>query len=152
VHVLLLEDDPSRVRAMRAVLADLLPAVRVAVFDNAPEAAAFLRDHCAETILISLDHDLGPTRRSDDGTPLDPGDGRDVVAHLVTCNPTCPVIVHSANYQMVPVMVEALRDAGWPATIVTPYSQLQHGWIDVGWRNEVEWLIANDRIRTTKGS
>jgi hypothetical protein len=148
VYVLLLEDDPSRVAAMRAVLADLLPAAQIAVFDNAPDATAFLEGHCAETILISLDHDLGPTRTRD-GLPFDPGDGRDVVSLLATCTPTCPAIVHSANYQMVPVMIESLRDAGWPATMVTPYSQLQHGWIHLEWRNEIEWLLANGKIRTT---
>ena len=104
MYVLLLEDDPSRVRAMRAVLADLLPAAEVAAFDNAPDATAFLRDHCTKTILISFD----------------PGDGRDVASCLATRKPSCPAIVHSANYQMVPVMIETLRDAGWPATIVTP--------------------------------
>jgi len=147
VYVLLLEDDPSRVAAMCSVLTDLLPAATIAIFDNAPDAAAFLRDHCAQTILISLDHDLGPTRTRD-GLPFDPGDGRDVVSVLATCTPVCPAIVHSANYQMVPVMIEALRDAGWPATVVTPYSQLQHGWIYLEWRNEIEWLLANGKIPT----
>ena len=147
MYILLLEDDPSRVSAMRSVLSDLLPTAQLAAFDNAPAAIDFLEQHCADTILISLDHDLGPTRQLDPAR-CDPGDGRDVVSHLCTCTPTCPVIVHSANYAMVPVMIESLRDAGWPATIVTPYSQLQHGWIALEWRNEIEWLIANNRIRT----
>jgi CheY-like chemotaxis protein len=148
VHILLLEDDPSRVAAMRTVLTDLLPAAQIANFDNAPAAISFLQEHCAETILISLDHDLGPTRQLDP-TRFDPGDGRDVISHLAACTPTCPVIVHSANYQMVPVMIESLRDAGSPATFVTPYSQLQHGWIALDWRNEIEWLVKTGQIRTT---
>src|SRR4051794_7840105 len=142
----ILEDDPGRVAAMRFVLADLLPAAEVLAFDNAPDAIAFLNVYLPQTVLISLDHDLGPSRVRD-GEPFDPGDGRDVASFLLGRQPCCPAIVHSANYQMVMVMIEMLRESGWPATIVTPYSQLEHGWIDLEWRAEVEWLVQNGRIQ-----
>jgi len=145
--VVILEDDPSRVCAMRAVLTELLAGVEVLAFDNAPDAIDFLRVYADRTVLISLDHDLGPSRVRD-GAAFEPGDGRDVCAFLVgECRPACPAIVHSANYQMVMVMVEMLRERGWAATIVTPYSQLTLGWIDKEWRAEVEWLIANGKIQ-----
>src|SRR5260221_120612 len=144
--VVILEDDPSRVRAMRGVLAELLPGVEVLAFDNAPDAIDFLRVYCDRTILISLDHDLGPSRVRD-GAAFEPGDGRDVCAFLGECRPACPVIVHSANYQMVMVMVEMVRECGWATTIVTPYSQLAPWWIGQEGRAEIEWLIANGRIQ-----
>jgi hypothetical protein len=40
--VVVLEDDPSRVAAMRRVLSELLPAAEMLAFDNAPDAVAFL--------------------------------------------------------------------------------------------------------------
>lgn len=134
---------------MRAVLAEILPSAEHLIFDNAPDAIDFLKVHCAQTILISLDHDLGPARPRD-GQSFDPGDGRDVAAFLVNCHPSCPIIVHSANYQMAPVMIEMLREARWFAGIVTPYSQLALAWIEAEWRAEIEWLIANGRITQNK--
>jgi hypothetical protein len=131
---------------MRAILAEILPSAEHLVFDNAPDAIAFLNVHCAQTILISLDHDLGRTGARD-GQSFDPGDGRDVAAFLANCNPSSPIIVHSANYLMAPVMTEMLREAGWFAGIVTPYSQLALAWIAAEWRAEIEWLIANGRIK-----
>jgi hypothetical protein len=144
--VVVLEDDPSRVAEMRRVLSDLLPLAEMLVFDNAPDAVAFLTIYLPQTVLISLDHDLGPLRFRD-GEPFEPGDGRDVASFLLGRHPCCPAIVHSANYQMVMVMIEMLRESGWSATIVTPYSQLEHGWIEREWRAEVEWLVQNGRIQ-----
>ena len=133
---------------MRAVLTELLAGVEVLAFDNAPDAIDFLRVYADRTVLISLDHDLGPSRVRDEAA-FEPGDGRDVCVFLGggECRPACPAIVHSANYQMVRVMVEMLRERGWAATIVSPYSQLALGWIDKEWRAEVEWLIANGKIQ-----
>ena len=64
-----------------------------------------------------------------------------------TRNPQAIRPTLSANYSMAPVMIQTLRDAGWPATIVTPYSQLEYGWIQQEWRYEVEHLLAIGRIR-----
>ncbi len=149
-YVVILEDDPSRINAMRPVLRSLLPDAELVAFDNSPDAIEFLTGSCARIILISLDHDLGSSRLRDD-QPFDPGDGRDVAAFLVGRPPACPVIVHSSNYQMAPVMIEMLRESGWPATIVTPHSQLALGWVETEWRNEIEWLIANGRIKSVGG-
>lgn len=146
--VLILEDDPGRMAAMRRVLAELLPHAEVAIFNNAPDAIGFLFRQIEQVVLISLDHDLGGNVLRN-GLWCDPGDGRDVCAHLIDCPPRCPVIVHSANYQMVPVMVEVLRESGWATTVVTPYSQLEHAWIAAEWRAEVEWLIQTGQVRTS---
>jgi hypothetical protein len=134
---------------MRTVLTEILGSTELLIFDNAPDAIAFLNVHGTQTLLISLDHDLGPAHQRD-GQPFDPGDGRDVAAFLANCKPSCPIIVHSANYQMAPVMIEMLREAGWFAGIVTPYSQLALAWIEGEWRTEIEWLIANGRIKPNK--
>ena len=144
----ILEDDPSRIAAMRPVIAELLPSIELLVFDNAPDAIAFLNVYGAQTVLISLDHDLGPSRTRDDQI-FDPGDGRDVTSFLSRCAPCCPIIVHSANYEMAYIMVEMLRESGWAAGIVTPHSQLALGWITAEWRAEIEWLIGNGRIKAS---
>lgn len=146
--VVILEDDLSRVRAMRPIITELLPSTELLVFDNAPDAIAFLNCYREQTVLISLDHDLGPSRTRDDQA-FDPGNGRDVASFLSCCNAAFPAIVHSANYEMAYIMVEMLRESGWAASIVTPYSQLALGWITAEWRAEIEWLIGNGKIKTS---
>ncbi len=132
--VLFLEDDPVRIAAMNGILQSLslnaLFVDRVNAFE-----AAYLR-HQSEVCLICLDHDL-PSIQTDNGL-VDPGDGRDACEFLAGHVPTCPVIVHSSNYAAVPVMLEMLRRAGWPATFVTPHSATPVGWVFEEWQAELK--------------
>jgi hypothetical protein len=106
------------------------------VFDNAPEFVAALRERLPYTILICLDHDLGPSRALPNGQRFDPGTGRDAADALAAWPAVCPVIVHSTNAAAVPGMIRVLRESGWTCSDVTPFDGLN--WIETAWRAEVE--------------
>jgi hypothetical protein len=93
--VAILEDDPGRAGAMRAVLASL--GVEHVIHDSAAAMNEWLAANLAKVRLLSLDHDLGPSREHADGGRLDPGIGREVADFLAARAPSCPVIVHSSN-------------------------------------------------------
>ncbi len=82
--VVILEDDSLRLAEMRKCLAELLPRFQHLYFDDAFKMIAWLEDHLAEVVLISLDHDLP--------TDTDHGTGRLVADYLAEKPPICPVI------------------------------------------------------------
>jgi hypothetical protein len=137
-YVAILEDDAGRITEMRECLAELVPRYEHIFFDNAGEMITWLRDHLADVVLISLDHDL-PLRAMHDNSRADCGDWRLVADHLATLPPTCPVIVHSSNDNFAPGMVVALRDAGWPLSRVYPCNE--HAWVKKAWAEEVRKFI-----------
>ena len=128
--ILVLEDDPDRCRAFKECLGERFPLYSVVACDNAPDAIQWLRDHLEEAVLICLDHDLGPNRLRG-GEVFDPGTGRDVVDHLVTRRPCCPVLIHTTNSLAAPGMTMALQDAGWSWSRVVPYNDLE--WVRGDW-------------------
>ena len=139
-RVLILEDTPARVAAMRRVLGDLLPRCELFVFDNAPDFIKALPSHLADAALICLDHDLGPSRASVDGGRIDPGTGRDAADALAAYPAVCPVIINSTNAAAVPGMLRVLADAGWTCSAVTPFDDPQ--WIGTVWRSEIKVLLS----------
>jgi hypothetical protein len=141
--IAILEDDISRVAAMRGVLAAVLPAFEPVVFDNVPDMVDWLNEHLAETVLICLDHDLGPNRQRE-AKVFDPGIGRDIADLLATLPAVCPVIVHSSNSIAVPGMLRVLGEAGWVSSAVVPGGDLR--WVDEDWRQELEWYLARGLI------
>jgi hypothetical protein len=129
----LLEDDlETRAPAMKEVLGEL--GLACAHFDDARGFNAWLDARWDEVALLSLDHDLGPTRPVD-GRRFDPGVGMWVVDVLVARAPRFPVLVHSANPHEAPRMVFRLEEAGWAVTRV--YPEADRGWIDRRWRSAV---------------
>ena len=141
--VVILEDCPGRLAELRACLAELLPRHDHVFFDNAAEMIAWLKDHLAEVVFISLDHDL-PLRQFRDGRRVDAGTGRDVCDFLAGLPPTCPVVVHSSNDFFAPGMVGALCDAGWPNWRVYPFED--HAWVRKSWAERVRHLIRDGWI------
>jgi len=139
--VAILDDTAARVTAMRAVLREVLPRFELVAFDNAPDFIDWLATGLGEAVLISLDHDLGPTRPRPGGERFDPGIGRDAADVMALYAPTCPVIVHSSNSLAVPGMLRVLSESGWPCSAVMPTDDLR--WIPANWRQEVEWYAAN---------
>lgn len=97
----------------------------------------WLCDRRGEVILIPLDHDL-PIRQIE-GQTIDSGTGRQVADYLATCDPTCPVIVHSSNNYFSPVMMFVLEDAGWPCRRVYPSDDLD--WITSDWAEQARRLL-----------
>lgn len=138
--VVLLEDDPGRTETMLAELAELAPDHEHVVFDNAPDMLAWLERNLGQTQLISLDHDLGPTRDRG-GERFDPGCGRDVVDWLEPRDPICPVITHTSNPLAAPGMQLTLQLAGWASERVVPFSDLE--WVTAAWVPAVRRLLDN---------
>jgi hypothetical protein len=139
VYAALLEDDERRVEAMRAVLAAHWPDLRLIVFDDAPAMISWMASGLAETRVILLDHDLGPSRPSGRGERFDPGDGRDVTRALACHAPQCPVLIHSTNSTAVPQMRTHLEDAGWLVRRVVPFSDLE--WVEASWLPELAAVL-----------
>ena len=139
--VAILDDTDARVVEMRAVVRDVLPRFAVVAFDNVMDFVDWLPGGLGEAVLISLDHDLGPTRepREAGGGRFDPGIGRDAADVMALYPPTCPVIVHSSNSLAVPGMLRVLRESGWPCSAVMPTDDLR--WIPTDWKREVEWYL-----------
>jgi len=133
-HIAILEDDEGRTDAMRVRLREFFPNYEPVFFDNAPDMIEWLRDHLPSTVLICLDHDLGPNRILD-GEVFDPGTGQDVVNYLSTQEPLCPVIIHTANYLAAPGMELMLNESGWTCSRVIPVNELE--WIDNAWVPEI---------------
>jgi DNA-binding NarL/FixJ family response regulator len=136
--IVLLDDDPNRIREMKRCLSAKSPSSDVITFDNAPDLIAWVKLHSANVELFCLDHDLGPNRPRRDEI-FDPGTGRDVANFLATLKPTCPVLVHTTNHLAAPGMAMVLEDAGWTHESIAPYNDLQ--WIRSEWISIVTKLI-----------
>ncbi len=132
--VAILDDEPCRLSLMQKALDEELEGYSCVTFDNAPDMIEGLPAILPETVLISLDHDLGPSRQRD-GEVFEPGLGRDVADFLEKQTPVCPVIVHTSNGLAAPGMMMVLEIGGWTASRVVPYSV--HEWIEDSWITEV---------------
>ena len=133
--IAILDDDPGRIEAMVRALSSRFPDIASATFDNAPEMIDWLGAHLSECAVISLDHDLGPNRIGD-GNTVDPGTGRDVADCLATCDPVCPVIIHTTNSLAAPGMETVLKESGWCCLRVVPYDDLT--WVREWWVPELD--------------
>ncbi len=128
--IAILEDDERRSLAMREQLASIAAGADINFFDNAPDMIEWLHGNLASVSLVCLDHDLGPNRERD-GEAFDPGTGRDVVDYLCSCQPVCPVLIHSSNSPAAQGMQFALEDTGWQNDRVFPLGDLE--WIPADW-------------------
>jgi hypothetical protein len=128
--IAILEDNKDRAAVMRDRLADRFRQYEVRVFDESATMIRFLGEYLADTVVISLDHDLemipGP-----DGHCTDPGTGREVADFLAGRKPACPVILHTTNSDAAAGMEMVLRDARWKTRRVVPFGDLE--WIDTLW-------------------
>jgi CheY-like chemotaxis protein len=130
MKIVILEDNKDRQSVMRACLADRFYTFDAHFFDDAGETIRFLEAHLAETLVISLDHDL-ELKPGPNGRAIDPGTGRAVAAFLATRTPTCPVIVATTNSSAGDAMEELLRGAGWKTRRVVPFDDMH--WIETDW-------------------
>jgi len=132
----ILEDDVEGRQALfRASLADLGD---FSMHDNAPDFLQWLEGAFGSIRLLSLDHDLGPSRPRDHGERFEPGVGMHVVDFLLTRKPAFPVIVHSSNPYDAPTMVVRLEQAGWSAERIVPWGD---DWIPTVWKKRVRELL-----------
>ncbi|MFQ5842355.1 MAG: cyclic-phosphate processing receiver domain-containing protein [bacterium] len=133
-YIAILEDDDERAGVMRDRLAESFSQYDYVFFDNAPDMIESLLNHLTSTVLISLDHDLGPNRIRN-GEVFNPATGQDVVNYLATQKPLCPVVIHTANYLAAPGMELMLNESGWSCSGVIPVGNLE--WIYNAWIHEV---------------
>jgi hypothetical protein len=115
---------------MRACLADRFYQYDTRIFDDAAEMIRFLDEHLADTLVISLDHDL-ELKPGPHGRRTDPGTGREVADYLAGKEPVCPTIIHTTNSQAAVGMEMVLHDAGWETRRVVPCDELR--WIETHW-------------------
>ena len=129
-------DDSVEVRQSEMTRA--IDSLRIAAItvhhDNARDFIDWLADAWTGIRLVSLDHDLGPTRERE-GQRFDPGTGMDVADFLVSKPPAFPVIVNSSNPMDSPIMVQRLESAGWKVRRVIPFMD---EWIPTIWLQAVE--------------
>ncbi|HEY9835822.1 MAG TPA: cyclic-phosphate processing receiver domain-containing protein [Vampirovibrionales bacterium] len=153
--IAILEDDPGRIQIMEKRLKESFPDCSAIFFNNAPDMITWLKSHLHECLLLSLDHDLGPSwERS--GQLFDPGIGRDVVDYLITQSPECPVILHTSNSDAEIGMEMALKGANWHCERVIPSHSLEAidswDWIDSEWADTLKRLIQSRAKHSTHGN
>lgn len=105
---LVVDDSPSRSRSFRRELI----GTHVVVFDRAPEAIDWLRDHAPDIIFLDFDlHEYGLDIE-------DSGTGMDIVQYLCQSHDRlggAAVVVHSLNADAGPAMVRLLHGCGYRA-------------------------------------
>src|SRR6267142_2524123 len=124
--IILLEDNPERVRQFESAVAQLAANYKLRIWRDAERMMAECHEVLADAALISLDHDLNKEK---DDSP-DPGDGVQVAEFLARLPMLCPVILHTSNSERVWSMHNAFRFGGWQAEQVMP---LGNDWIIRSW-------------------
>jgi CheY-like chemotaxis protein len=129
--IVILEDNLDRQAVMRACLAELIPLCLEATFlDDVQEMIRFLEAHLADTLIISLDHDLD-LKPGLDGRSVDPGTGREVADYLAAKSAACPVVIATTNSRAGDGMQRVLRRAGWKTRRIIPFDDMN--WIKTDW-------------------
>lgn len=106
--ILLLEDMEERIAAFQNAVA-YLRDVEIVVWRDAGEMIRDLPARLSTASLISLDYDLLPAK----GITRNLGTGLDVCEFLARRKPTCPVLLHTANYVKVWSMINELSFSKW---------------------------------------
>jgi hypothetical protein len=147
MKIVILEDNEERQSVMRACLADRFCTFDAHFFDAAGETIRFLEKHLADTLVLSLDHDL-ELKPGPNGRPIDPGTGRQVADFLAARSPTCPVIIATTNSAAAVAMDGMLRGAGWKTRRVVPFDATH--WIETDWFIAIRWAIVGPVRRNTQ--
>jgi hypothetical protein len=136
--ILILEDNQERRAGFVTVLKAVAPDCEICFWDNArlmvEESVACLHD----AKLISLDHDLNEVADSEDAR-----DGLLVAEFLARRTPSCPVVVHSSNYERSHSMVNELDYGGWQVERVGPVCA---DWITTLWQPVVVRLLSANGV------
>ena len=133
--ILILEDDPDRLRRFARALRREAPGVPVVTWRDAHRMADEVGPCLASARLISLDHDLEPEAP---GSP-DPGAGVVAAKALVAHLQPCPVLIHSSNGGRSDWMAGEFELGGWDYLRVAPIGER---WIEEYWRRVVRDALA----------
>ena len=132
--IILLEDNPERVRQFESAVAQLAPDYRLRIWRDAERMMTQCHKDLADVALISLDHDLNKEKED---SP-DPGDGVQVAEFLARLPNLCPVILHTSNAERVWSMHNAFRFGGWKTEQVMPFGD---DWITRHWLPKARLLL-----------
>lgn len=132
--IILLEDNPERVRQFESAVAGLDEGYRLRVWRDAARMMEECHADLADVALISLDHDLNKEK---DDSP-DPGDGVQVAEFFARLPKLCPVILHTSNSERVWSMHNAFRFGGWQTEQVMPFGD---DWIIRSWLPKARTLL-----------
>ena len=132
--VMVLEDNPDRLREFEGAVAQLGPSYRLRSWRDANQMIAECHEVLAHVALISLDHDLN---KEHDHSP-DPGNGVVAATFLAKLPPLCPVILHTSNAERVWSMHNEFRFGGWETERVMP---LETDWIGRSWLPAARTLL-----------
>jgi ADP-ribosylglycohydrolase len=133
--ILILEDNEQRIAAFERAVATLGEGYELKLWRDAHSMRAECEPWFPTAVLISLDHDLNPAP----GSANDPGTGLDVAKFLGDFLPVCPVLLHSSNFDLVYLMHNELRFAGWTLDRIGPTG---NDWIERSWVAAARKLIA----------
>ena len=127
--IVILEDDARRQSEMSAVVHECYPHANLIIFDDAHKAIAYFDDHYPD--IVSLDNDLVSSVLGHD-----PGEGIDVVEHIILGDKRYPVIIHTSNGRAGEKMESKMIEMGWVCHWTVPDNDLE--WIRLNWRR---WLL-----------
>ncbi|MBL4847233.1 MAG: hypothetical protein JKY65_17070 [Planctomycetes bacterium] len=116
--LVLLEDTPGRVRAVERWL-EGRSELNLVHRSKAKDLIAWLEEHLANAVLISLDYHLG-------GAGPGAGSGFDVALWLAKQEPSCPVIIHTSDGTAGGYLADALDAGGWK-TVSSAFSEESWG-------------------------
>jgi hypothetical protein len=131
MSVLILEDDPDRMARFIIAVAQIDKEMKVTVWRSAKKMISEIGPHLATAKLISLDHDLLPSKREDSGS------GLDAAKYLAAQQFDCPIIIHTSNAGGARKMAEALSGRN-----VKTISPLGTDWIEDHWVRTAKSLLA----------
>lgn len=124
MRILVLEDNPERIKAMRPYM----QGNTMTVFDNAKEFLAHLETDSIEYDLLLLDHDLGgqpPCYYGVDEDPNNKNTGSEVTRQMATMGLQSLIIVlHSMNPIGSDSMRDILMDANYTSVSQLPFPTL----------------------------
>lgn len=139
--VAVLDDDKGCCARIESEMAQAVPDAKVDFFDNAPDMIAWLARHTDDVALLSLSHDLGPSRLRD-GMLFHPGNGREVTDFIVELDRQFPIIVHTRGGPGGRSMLATLERSGWPSVRVQPKKGLD--WIRSEWIPRVREMLSEE--------
>ena len=137
--IVILEDNDERRDAMTARIMERLPMYNLFITDDPNEFIRYVQEYSRDILVVSLDHDL--YERFDQSTELT---GMLVVDHLIQCDPTFPVLLHTSNQPDGERMQTRLREVGWTVEWITPF-------LDTAWIID-EWYPALKRAIRSKAN
>jgi CheY-like chemotaxis protein len=130
IRILLIEDDKNRVKKIESWLPGDVRLVHAA---SAGRVLGILKRDKNQYAGIMLDHDLQLQAATANDTELSGSTVVKWIRDLIS--PDVPVLVHSMNHKLAPVMVKALEDGGFSVTRIPMEDMIREHFLS--WLEEV---------------